>query len=310
MTDFNTIYGELRGVEFRTLYSNGKTDGCLVREENILSTPYGEIIPQYEAEDLGRRQLKPFYFYKSGSIKSVPLQTQTLVRTPVGGIPAELVTFYESGALKRVFPLDGKLSGFWTAKNEFELAEELTVESPLGSLRAKFIAIQFHESGALKSLTLWPGQTLTLSTPAGQIRVRTGIAFYENGAIRSLEPAGVVKVETPVGTLTAYDNDPQGIHGDLNSLQFSPEGGVMALKTVTEEITVIDQLGNPHLFAPWLKDNPCGVERKVVVPMKVRFSKGRIIFDDRQESFNLDQCRVEIRPFDRKAGDPGYSCAV
>lgn len=309
MTDFKTIYGELRGVEFRTLYSNGKTDGCLVREENILSTPYGDLIPQYEAEDMGRRQLKPFYFYKSGSIKSVPLQSQTLVRTPVGGIPAELVTFYESGALKRIFPLDGKLSGFWTSKNEFALAEEVTVESPLGSLRAKFIAIQFYESGALKSLTLWPGEFLTISTPAGQIRVRTGIAFYENGAIRSLEPAGIVKVETPVGTLTAYDNDPQGIHGDLNSLEFSPEGGVMALKTVSEEITVTDQLGNSCLFAPWLKDNPCGHERKVVVPLKVRFSKGRIIFDERQESFNMAQCRVEIRPFDRKAGDPAYSCA-
>jgi len=308
MTSFNTKYGELKGVEFRTLYSNGKTDGCLVQEENVLSTPYGELIPQYEAEDMGRRQLKPFYFYKNGAIKSVPLQTQTLLRTPVGGIPAELVTFYESGSVKRVFPLDGKLSGFWTAKNEFELAEEMTVESPIGSLRARFIAIQFYESGALKSLTLWPGEFLTLMTPAGQIRVRTGIAFYEDGAIRSIEPAGVVKVETPIGTMTAYDNDPQGVHGDLNSLQFSPEGTVMALKTIAEEITVTDQLGNAHRFAPSLKDNTCGVERKIVVPMKVRFSEGRIVFEDRQESFNLQQCKIEVRPYDRK-GDPAYSCA-
>ncbi|MBN1929165.1 MAG: hypothetical protein JW764_06455 [Chlorobiaceae bacterium] len=308
MTSFKTAYGELKGVEFRTLYSNGKTDGCLVSEENVLSTPYGDLVPQYEAEDMGRRQLKPFCFYKNGAIKSVPLQTQTLVRTPAGGIPAELVTFYESGSLKRVFPLDGKLSGFWTQKNEFELAEEITVESPLGSLRAKFIAIQFYESGALKSLTLWPGEFLTLMTPAGQIRVRTGIAFYEDGTIRSLEPAGIVQVETPIGTMTAYDNDPQGVHGDLNSLQFSPEGEVMALKTIAEEITVTDQLGSTHRFAPTVKENPCGVERKVVVPMSVRFSKGRIIFDDRQESFNLEQCLVEVSPYDRK-GDPAYSCA-
>jgi hypothetical protein len=310
MTSFNTIYGELQGVEFRTLFSNGKTDGCLVRQENILKTPYGELIPQYEAEDMGRRHLKPFYFYKNGSIKSVPLQTQTLIRTPVGVIPAELVTFHESGSIKRIFPLDGKLSGFWTAKNEFARAEMITIDSPLGSLSAKFIGLQFFESGALKSLTLWPGESLAIDTPVGSIRIRTGIAFYENGAVRSLEPAGIVRVETPAGTMTAYDNDPQGIHGDLNSLEFSPEGGIMALKTVTEEITVIDQLGNPHFFAPWLKDNPCGSERKVVVPLKVRFSKGRIIFDDRQESFSMEQCRTEVRLFDRKAGDPGYSCAV
>lgn len=308
MTSFNTIYGELKSVEFRTLFSNGKTDGCLVTKENVLSTPYGDLVPQYEAEDMGRRQLKPFYFYKNGAIKSVPLQTQTLLRTPVGGIPAELVTFHESGSIKRIFPLDGKLSGFWTAKNEFELAEEMSVESPIGSLRAKFIAIQFYESGALKSLTLWPGEFLTLMTPAGQIRVRTGIAFYEDGTIRSLEPAGVVQVETPVGMMTAYDNDPQGVHGDLNSLQFSPEGEVMALKTIAEEIMVTDQLGNEHRFAPTLKDNPCGVERKIVVPMKVRFSKGRLFFDDRQESFNMEQCGIEVRAYDRK-GDPAYSCA-
>lgn len=309
MTSFTTIYGELQGVEFRTLFSNGKTDGCLVRQENMLHTPYGDLIPQYEAEDMGRRTLKPFYFYKNGSIKSVPLQSQTLIRTPAGGIPAELVTFFDSGSIKRIFPLDGKLSGYWTAKNEFALAEALTIESPLGSLTSKFIGLQFYESGALKSLTLWPGEFLTLSTPAGQIRVRTGIAFYEDGSIRSLEPAGVVRVETPVGTMTAYDNDPQGIHGDLNSLEFDNDGSIKALKTVAEEIMVIDQLGNPNLFAPWLKDNPCGSERKVVVPMKVRFSKGRIIFEERQESFSLEHCRIEIRPFDRKAGDPGYSCA-
>jgi hypothetical protein len=310
ITDFNTIYGQLHGAEFRTLFSNGKTDGCLVKEKNLLNTPYGDLVPQYETEDMGRRQHKPFYFYKNGTIKSVPLQSQTLIRTPVGGISAELVTFYESGNLKRVFPLDGKLSGFWTARNEFALAEEITISSPLGSIRSKFIALQFYESGALKSLTLWPGEFLSLTTPAGLIRIRTGIAFHEDGAIRLLEPAGVVRVETPVGTLTAYDNEPQGIHGDLNSLEFTPEGEIMALKTVSEEITVIDQLGNPHHFSPWLKDNPCGAERKVVVPMKVRFSKGRIIFEDRQESFNMEQCCVEVRPFDRKASDPSYSCAV
>jgi hypothetical protein len=310
MTTFTTAYGDLEGIEFRTLYSNGKTDGCLVSRENFLSTPYGDLIPQYEAEDMGRRPVKPLYFYKNGAIKSIALQSQTLIRTPVGGIPAELVTFHESGSLKRVFPLDGKLTGYWTAKNEYELAEAVTIESPLGNLCSKFIALQFHESGALRSVTLWPGEFLTLTTPAGQIRVRTGIAFYEDGRIRSLEPAGVVRVETPAGTITAYDNDPQGIHGDLNSLEFSPEGSVMALKTTSEEISVIDQSGNEHRFAPRLKDNPCGTERKVIVPMKVRFSKGRIIFEDHQESFNMEQCKIKISPYDRKTDDSAYSCAV
>jgi hypothetical protein len=310
MTTFNTIYGTLSGVEFRTLYSNGKTDGCLVNRENTLETPYGKLIPQYEAEDMGRRPVKPFYFYKNGAIKSIALQTQSLIRTPVGGVPAELVTFHESGSIKRVFPLDGHLSGFWTSKNEFELAETVTIESPVGSLSAKFIGLQFYESGALKSVTLWPGESLMIASPVDSMRVRTGIAFYEDGRVRSLEPAGIVKVQTPVGIMTAYDNDPQGIHGDLNSLQFSPDGSVEALKTTSEEIIVTDQLGNEHLFAPALKDNPCGTERKVIVPMKVAFSEGRIIIEgDRPSSFNLAQCQIELRPFVRKV-DKAYSCAV
>jgi len=309
MTSFTTIYGEIDGVEFRTLFSNGKTDGCLVGSANTLKTPYGDLVPQYEAEDMGRRPVKPLYFYKSGAIKSLALQSQTLLRTPVGSVPAELVTFHESGSIKRIFPLDGHLSGFWTSKNEYELAETITIASPIGDLKARFIGLQFYEGGALKSLTLWPGEFLTLKTQAGEFRIRTGIAFYEDGSLRSLEPAGIIKVETPVGTMTAYDNEPQGIHGDLNSLEFALDGSIQALKTTADELQVTDQLGSIHRFSPALKDNVCGEARKVVVPLKVRFSGGRILFDDFQRSFNLAQCQVEVKPFDRKAADPSYSCA-
>ena len=122
MSTASTIYGDLSGVEFRTLYSNGKTDGCLVTEPNMLTTPYGILVPQYEAEDMGRRSVKPLYFYKDGALKSIALQSQTMLETQVGTIPAELVTFHKNGSIKRIFPLDGKLSGFWSWKNEFALA--------------------------------------------------------------------------------------------------------------------------------------------------------------------------------------------
>lgn len=309
MTSFTTTYGTLDGVEFRTLFSNGKTDGCLVSKANILKTPYGELVPQHYAEDMGRRPVKPLYFYKSGALKSIALQEQTLLDTPVGKVPAELVTFHESGSIKRIFPLDGRLTGYWTAKNEYELAESVTIDTPVGALTARFIGLQFYESGALKSVTLWPGELLTINTTSGEFRVRTGIAFHEDGSLRSIEPAGVTRVETPVGLVTAYDNDPQGIHGDLNSLQFTPEGSVLAFKTVAEEFVIIDQLGEGHRFSPGLKDNPCGTERKVVVPLKVRFSSGRILFEDYQQSFSLDHCRVKVLPYDRKASNPSYSCA-
>jgi len=309
MSSVSTLYGDLSGVEFRTLYSNGKMDGCLVTEPNTLSTPYGTLVPQYEAEDMGRRAVKPMYFYKDGSLKSIALQSQTLLETPVGTIPAELVTFHKSGTIKRIFPLDGKLSGFWSWKNEFALADPITFNSPAGELTTKIIALQFYESGALKSITLWPGQTLKVLTPVGEITVRTGLAFYESGEIRSFEPVKKIDIATPIGILTAYDNEPNGIHGDVNSVQLSVNGTVEALSTVDHAVHVSLPGEAGELFRPGVKNNVCGDERKVSIPMKVRFEKSRVVFHDNPHfSFDLEESLFEIRKMDAVTKEPVYSC--
>ncbi len=310
MTNTSTLYGELSGVEFRSLFSNGKMDGCLVTQPNTLTTPYGTLVPQYEAEDMGRRSVKPIYFYKDGSLKSIALQSQTNLETPVGSIPAELVTFHKSGSIKRIFPLDGKLSGFWGWKNEFALASEITINSPLGPLSAKMIGVQFYESGALKSITLWPGQNITIQTPIGEITVRKGLAFYESGAIRSFEPLKKIEIATPVGMITSYDNEPNGIHGDINSVQLTEDGSIEALSTVDHAVEVFLSEEISELFHPGGKNNVCGDERKVSVPMKVRFEKSKIMFHDNPKlSFDLAQCRFEVRQMDMITKEPIYSCA-
>ena len=309
MTNISTLYGDLSGVEFRTLFSNGKMDGCLVTQPNTLTTPYGALVPQYEAEDMGRRSVKPMYFYKDGSLKSIALQSQTILETPVGTVPAELVTFHKNGSIKRVFPLDGKLSGFWSWKNEFALASTLTFNSPLGMLSTKVIGLQFYESGALKSITLWPGQTLSVKTPIGEITVRKGLAFYESGAIRSFEPLKKIDIKTPIGTITSYDNEPNGIHGDINSVQLSEDGSIEALSTVDHAVQVSMEEKQHELFRPGIKNNVCGDERKVSVPMKVRFEKRRVMFHDNPKfSFDLEQCSFKVRKLEPKTKDPAYSC--
>jgi len=312
MTNTSTLYGDLSGVEFRSLFSNGKMDGCLVTQPNTLITPYGNLVPQYEAEDMGRRTVKPIYFYKDGSLKSIALQSQTILETPVGAVPAELVTFHKSGSIKRLFPLDGKLSGFWGWKNEFALATELTFKSPVGTLSAKVIGLQFYESGALKSITLWPGQTLTVQTPIGEITVRKGLAFYESGAIRSFEPLKKIDLHTPIGIITSYDNEPNGIHGDINSVQLAEDGSIEALSTVDHAVEVSFSGENSELFHPGVKNNVCGDERKVSVPMKVRFDKRerQVMFHDNPKfSFDMEHCRFEIVKMDMKTKEPIYSCA-
>lgn len=310
MTNISTLYGDLFGVEFRTLFSNGKMDGCLVTQPNTLTTPYGILVPQYEAEDMGRRSVKPMYFYKDGSLRSIALQSQTILETPVGAIPAELITFHNNGNIKRVFPLDGKLSGFWSWKNEFALARTLTFNSPVGALSAKVIGLQFYESGALKSLTLWPGQTLTIHSPIGEIMVRKGLAFYESGAIRSFEPLKKIDIATPIGTITSYDNEPNGIHGDINSVQFSEDGCIEALSTVDHAVQVSIPEKSSEIFRPGVKNNVCGDERKVSVPMKVRFEKRRVMFHDNPKfSFTMENCTFEVRKMEQVTKEPLYSCS-
>ena len=309
MTFIDTLYGRIDGVTFEALYSNRKSDGCTVMTKNILRTPFGDLVPQFETEDIGRRARKPLYFFKSGAIKSLPLQQQTTVRTPVGEIPAELITFYESGAVKRIFPLDGKLSGFWSWQNELALTEESTVKTPAGKITVKVLTLQFYESGALKSVTLWPGQKAAIATPYGTKEFRTGVAFYENGSLRSFEPLKKTDIPTPVGMMTAFDNEPNGIHGDLNSLQFDENGLVYALSTIDNEVVVCFPGGNRQTFKPGIKSNVCGDERRVSVPMKIRFEKSAVIFND-SAPFSHDLYSFETRKHAIKTGMPVYACAV
>ncbi len=308
MTYIDTLYGRIDGITFESLYSNGNTDGCTVVKKNILTTPFGDLIPQFETEDMGRRAKKPVYFFKNGALKSLPLQQQTRVRTPVGEIPAELVTFYESGAIKRIFPLDGKLSGFWSWKNELALAGESTLSTPAGKVTAKILALRFHESGALKSITLWPGQKAQLETPYGKKEFRTGAAFYENGSLRSFEPLKKTEIPTPIGVMTAFDNEPNGIHGDLNSLQLDHNGLVSALCTIDNEVVVYFPGGNRQTFTPGTKNNVCGDERKISVPMKIRFEKGAVFFNE-SAPFRFDRYSFEVRKHTQKTVMPAYACA-
>ncbi|MDT9547511.1 MAG: hypothetical protein HQ516_08015 [Chlorobium sp.] len=306
-----TPYGKLSGFTFRELASNSKMDGGLMTEYNMLALPVGNLVPQYEAEDMGRRSVKPICFYKDGSLKSLPLQSQTILDTPAGPMPAELVTFYPSGAIKRIFPLDGKLSGFWSWQNEYKLAVDIVLKTPSGVIAAKIISAQFYESGALKSITLWPGQSITINTPLGSFPARKGVAFYETGSIRSFEPLKKIELPTPIGTIKAYDNEPNGIHGDINSVQFGEDGSITALSTVDNAIAVYSA-GDSHpiLLRPGVKNNVCGDERKVSVPMRIGFEGTLVTVEGKTpRSFDSAQTRMEVQALSTAASDPAYSCS-
>ncbi|WP_319370260.1 hypothetical protein [uncultured Ilyobacter sp.] len=289
-------YGDLEGVYYSENYDAGELKSCILQKKNILKTEYGLLTPQYK-DDSERRKLKfSLEFYKNGIMKKVYLQEKVLLETEAGIIPAESVMFYENGSIKKIFPLDGKLTGFWTEQHEFKLAEKLKIKTPVGIMGNKIISISFYKSGKIKSLTLWPIERPVIKTPIGEATLRTGISFYETGGIKSFEPAEMLEVETPIGSLKAYDIAPLGIHGDNNSLSFYENGKIKSLYTITNEILI---KGNceEYLCSPAETISMCSDEKKDLLPMKIEFKKGKVFLENRKASFNIEEFAFKVNDY-------------
>jgi hypothetical protein len=92
-------------------------------------------------------------------------------------------------------------------------------------------------------------------------------------------------------------------------VQLSEDGNVEALSTIDHAVQVSLPDKSSELFRPGVKNNVCGDERKVSVPMKIRFEKNRVVFhENRRFSFDLDRYRFEIKEIAEKAGNPVFSC--
>jgi len=216
-----TKYGDLKGVVSAEFYSNGILKECILDEYNEIYINYGKLVPSYENEGVRKKYTKSVSFYETGEIKSIALQKQKPINTRIGIIPAEFITFYPSGNIKRIFPLNGKISGYWTEDDEYNLAEEFKLNFEVGVFKTKFISLQLYDNQEMKSITLWPKERIKLSLPIGDVEVKTGISFYKGGKIKSLEPSKPILINTPIGSINAYDTTALGIHGDSNSLCFS-----------------------------------------------------------------------------------------
>jgi hypothetical protein len=295
MKTINTKYGFLSGFSSTELYPDGSLKECILSRYNTLTTPYGELVPQYENDGVRRRFTKSLSFFADGNLKSIALQNPAEIETSIGTFPAELLTFYESGRIKRLFPLNGKLSGFWNEADEYRLAQEFEFSFPFGGFNQKIIGVQFYETGAVKSITFWPKDWVRIQSPVGTIKVRNGISVYPEGSLKSLEPFQPTLVPTPIGAIEAYDVNAVGINGDINSLAFTSDGQVQGLLTSTAQITVT---GEHHKFIhqPGLSPSLFDDEKMETVPLKIEFSAGKIRFPgDSSREYDLQLCNFTIR---------------
>jgi antitoxin component YwqK of YwqJK toxin-antitoxin module len=219
--------GVFASVESYVCYPSGELEGVKLSEKNMLVTHTGELVPSY-METNRRKNKYSVEFYKNGMIKAIALNEMQEIQTPIGEFPAELVTFYETGELKRFFPLDGQISGMWSEQDEKALAIPLSFDLPFTSFTAIISGVAFYQSGNIRSITLFPGETISIKTEFGEILTRNGFSLYESGKLESLEPAAPTLIKTQAGRLNAFDPDAVGIHADVNSLVFGEDGDVIA----------------------------------------------------------------------------------
>jgi len=297
--------GVFAGVDSYFCYPDGELEGIRLSEKNMLVTHAGELVPAYT--ETHRRKVKySAEFYKNGMLKAVALEEQQEIMTPIGEFPAELVTFFETGEIKRFFPLDGKISGLWTEEEEKSLAIPLTFDLSFTKFTAVISGISFFKSGDIRSITLFPGEVIAVRTKYGEIPVRNGFSLYESGELESAEPSEPVAIQTTIGKITAFDPNADGINADSNSLVFDKDGNVTALVTVYNRIAIQTADGRLLAFSPREVQNPLDDETMITEGLVITFdyAGGTVTFED--NIFSISECGFTVVKSNFLFGSGGF----
>lgn len=146
MENAMTNYKSLIGITYTENYVNGNIKACMLNEINLINTKYGTLIPRYSfSNEEYNKHIASLCFYEDGRLKSIYLQNQTNINTPIGTLPAKLVTFYESGNIKSFEPSKPALISTPIGKITTFSSSTLDLTSDINS-------VNFYESSNLKSL--------------------------------------------------------------------------------------------------------------------------------------------------------------
>ena len=154
------------------LFPDGSIRSGFPQQEYQFDTKYGSFKAQYSNDEARKQTINSLEFFECGSIRKLSLEEQTSVQTKHGEIPAELILFYNSKEIRKIFPLNGRITGYWSEKDEYNLADELEFIIDDIHIKGKFINIEFYENQTLKSLLLWPNETLELVINDEKIKVK------------------------------------------------------------------------------------------------------------------------------------------
>lgn len=300
----NGIFGDVSS--FHT-YASGELESVRLEGKNMVLTNVGELVPTYTENQ--RRKNKPSVeFHKNGLVKAVSLEDQTEVETPIGTLPIERITFYPTGEVHRVFITDGQISGFWSEKDEKEYNIPLTFEFGFSDFTAHVSGICFYKSGGIRSVTLYPGEKITVKTPAGEVETGIGFSLYENGKLSSVEPASPIIINTPIGQFLAYDPEAIGVHADSNSVCFDTQGRLSGFSTVDNRILVQTDKEEFLILKPEEGPHPLHDDETVKMPMKIAFDFDKdivMITSDKEREFSRKTTKFTIKTIE--TGELGCS---
>lgn len=299
MKKIKTQYGALNDAVISSYYSTGEPETYNVEEKSELEILGYKLVPLYGFLDERRKEFPPVKVFKSGNIRSISLSKTTCINTTVGSFEVEKITFYEEGQINRMFLLDGKLSGYWSEDDEYNLAKPYKLNFEFSSFEAKIISLHFYKTEELKSVTLWPKERIRLNIGEYNFAGRIGFSLYQNGKIQSCEPFRQVSLNTPIGIIEAYDINALGIHGDSNSLNFYEDGTIKSLITSTNTITISTAYGDNIFHSPKKIRLYSNSEILDTITLKVEFTEKKVIIDDKYE-YDIAENKFKIESFGEK----------
>ncbi|WP_297425392.1 hypothetical protein [Clostridium sp.] len=299
METIKTKYGILNDAKIIGYYPSGEPESYSVEEESELDVLGYKLVPLYGFIDERKKEFPPVKVFKSGNIKSISLNELTTIQTSLGAFEAEKISFYEEGQINRLFLLDGKLSGYWTEDDEYNLAKVYKIDFEFASFEGKPMSLHFYKSGELKSITLWPKERIKINLENYNFTGRIGVSLYESGKIKSCEPFRPLNINTPIGKIEAYDINAVGIHGDSNSLSFYEDGKIKSLITSTNTIAVSTSERDTIFHSPKKIRLYSNSEVLDTITLKLEFIDDKVIIDDKYE-YIISENNFEIKHFGEK----------
>ncbi len=303
----------VKGITSYTTYETGELKECKVNEHNVVKFKNTELVPRYKEPDERKRDAKAMSFYRNGNLKSIALEEQTEITTPIGVFPAELVILYEDGEIDSLFPLNGQIGFGWSLEDEEKLLKEFIFDLSVGKFTAKIIGLRFYNSGRLKSMILWPREIIKLQTPIGARQARVGFRLYENGALESFEPAKPMIIKTGIGDIIVFDQNAVGMDADYNSVRFYPDGNLLKVST-NSDIVINNKRSGQRVIIYQQMRFAMTSDKMVKIPVKIIFKSDEVIIDNgvQKEAFSISESKflfLHDGSYMEKKCSPGSDCS-